>query len=198
MKPNSSLIIDQLIALNAMTDVELQALPTSEVVAFLTVVGGVAGQPSAGDPNFAIVSAAYTRLSSEVDARRQMTGLVFGDDSVGSDAGSRFLNPGYGNNSTSPTAAISITAPRGGTLRNLFVRHHAFTNNANKVTYTVQVNGVDTALVATLPVSAVATASNVVDTTRVAQGDRITIKVTKSGSIGGNSSLKAVASVEIS
>ena len=197
MKPDKSIIINQLVALNAMTDVELQALPTSEIVAFLTVVGGVAGQPSVGDPNYTVISTAYARLAAEVDARRQMTGIVFGDDSVGSDASPRFLNPGYGNNSTSPMAAISITAPRGGTLRNLFVRHHAFTANANTVTYTVQVNGVDTALAVTLGVNAVATASNVANAIRIAQGDRITIKVTKSGSIGGSSNLKAVASMEI-
>ena len=69
MKPTSSVIIDQLTALNALTDDELQALPTSEIFAFLAVVGGIAGQPAVGDPSYAIINTAYTRFAAELDAR---------------------------------------------------------------------------------------------------------------------------------
>ena len=197
MKPTSNIIIDQLTAQNALTDTEIKALPTSEIFAFLSVVGGIAGAPNVADPNYATVNTAYTRLAAELDARIfAPTGFVFGNDNVGSDAGIRFLDPGYGNNSTSPTTAISIIAPRGGKLRNLFVRHHATTTSANSVTYTVQVNGIDTTLTVTLAANAVATVSNVSNVIVVAQGDRITVKVAKSGAIGAGN-LKAVASMEI-
>ena len=197
MKPTRNIIIAQLTAQNALTDAEIKALPTSEIFAFLSVVGGIAGSPNETDPNYATVNTAYTRLAAELDARVfAPTGFVFGNDNVGSDAGVRFLDPGYGNNSTSPTNAISIIAPRGGKLRNLFVRHHAATSSANTVTYTVQVNGVDTTLIVTLAANVISTMSNVSNVIAVAQGDRITLKVTKSGPIS-NGTVKAVASMEI-
>ena len=172
----------------AVTLAEIAALSHGELLAWLAVSAML------GDTADAV--AVFTKLSNEADVRRQLTGFVFGNDSVGSDPSARFLDPGYGNNSTAPTVGISIIVPRGGTLRNLFVRHHAATSSANTVTYTVQVNGVDTALVATLAANVVATASNTVDTIVVAQGDRITVKVTKSGTVGAGS-LKAVASMEV-
>lgn len=178
----------RLAQLAAMTPAEISALSHGELLVWLVV--------SAMQGDSADVQAAFNKLSNEADVRRQLTGLMFGNDSVGSDASARFLDPGYGNNSTSPTAGISIIAPRGGTLRNLFVRHHSATGSSNTVTYTVQVNGVDTPIVATLAANAVATVGNVANTVAVAQGDRITVKVTKSAAIGAGS-LKVVASMEI-
>lgn len=172
----------------AMTPAEVAALSHGELLVWLML--------SAMLPDSAQVQAAFAKLSNEADVRRQLTGLVFGDDNVGSDAGARYLNPGYGNNSTSPTSAISVIAPRAGILRNLFVRHHSAAVSANTVTYTVQINGVDTTLSTTLAANAIATASDVVRTVSIAQGDRVTVKVTKSGSIGSGG-LKAVASMEI-
>lgn len=69
-KPTDTIIIDQLVTQNALTDEELQALPTSEIVAFLAVVGGLAGRPTdVDDPNYAIVNKAYDRFAAEIDAR---------------------------------------------------------------------------------------------------------------------------------
>lgn len=186
-KPSTN-FAGRLAEIAAMTPVEIAALSHGELLAWLAV--------SAMLGNTADAVAVFTKLSTEADVRRQLTGLVFGNDSVGSDPSARFLDPGYGTNSTAPTVGISIIVPRAGTLRNLFVRHHAATSSANTVTYTVQLNGVDTLLIAILAANAVATAGNIVDTIAVAQGDRITVKVTKSGSIGAGA-LKAVASMEI-
>ena len=189
-KPDANFAV-RLAEIAAMTPAQVSALSHGELLVWLML--------SSMLPNSVEVQSAYTKLSTEADVRRQLTGLVFGDDSVGSDVTPRFLNPGYGNSSTAPTTAISITAPRAGTLRNLFVRHHSATSSASMVTYTVQVNGVDTTVTAALAANAVATASNTVNTIVVAQGDRITVKVTKSGVIGGGGGggLKAVASMEI-
>lgn len=172
----------------AMTPAEISALTHGELLVWLMLSAMLGELPN--------VQAAFAKLSNEADVRRQLTGLVFGNDSVGSDASARFLDPGYGNNSTAPTVGISIIAPRGGTLRNLFVRHHSATSSSNTVTYTVQVNGVDTAIVATLAANVAATVGNVINTVVVAQGDRVTVKITKSGAISGGG-LKAVASMEI-
>ena len=187
-KPTAANFAARLAEIGAMTPAEIAALPHGELLVWYAVSAMLGDLPDA--------ATAFAKLSVEADDRRQLTGLVFGNDSVGSDPGTRFLDPGYGNNSTSPTAGISVIAPRGGTLRNLFVRHHSATSSSNTVTYTVQVNGVDTPIVATLAANAVSTAGNVSNTVVVAQGDRITVKVTKSGVIGAGS-IKAVASMEI-
>lgn len=187
-KPTAANFAARLEQIAAMTPAEIAALSHGELLVWFALSAMLDGLPSA--------QTAFAKLSSEADVRRQLTSLVFGNDNVGSDASPRFLDPGYGNNSTSPTVPISIIAPRGGTLKNFFVRHHSSTSSANTVTYTVQVNGVDTAITVTLAANAVATAGNIGSVILVAQGDRIMIKVTKSGAIGAGT-LKAVASMEI-
>lgn len=189
MKPTFANFAARITQIAVMTPTEIAALSHGELLVWLALSTMLGDSPN--------VPAAFAKLSGEADLRRQLTGLVFGNDSVGIDAVNRFLDPGYGNNSTAPTAAISVITPRAGTLRNLFVRHHSSTVSANTVTYTAQVNGVDTAIAVTLAANAVTTVGNVVNTVVVAQGDRITIKVTKSGVIGAGG-LKAVASMEIS
>ena len=186
-KPTAANFTARLGQISMMSPAEIAALPHGELLVWL-MLSAMLDVPEA--------QTVFVKLSTEADVRRQLTVLVFGNDNVGSDAGSRFLDPGYGNNSTSPNAALSIIATRGGTLRNLFVRHHSTTSSSNTVTYTVQVNGADTAITVTLAANAVATAGNVANTILITQGDRITIKVTKSGAIGAGS-LKAVASMEI-
>lgn len=186
-KPNINFSL-KISEIAAMAPTQVAALPHGELLVWLMV--------SAMLPDSPEVQVAFAKLSNEADLRRQLTGLVFGNESVGSDATVRYLDPGYGNSSTSATAAISVISPRAGTLRNMFVRHHGLTNSPNTVTYTVQINGVDTTLTTALAANSAGVASNVVNTVAVAQGDRITIKVTKSGSIGAGS-LKVVASMEI-
>lgn len=172
----------------AMNPAQVASLPHGELLVWLMVSAMLGNSPD--------VQAAFTKLSNEADLRRQLTGLVFGNESVGSDTAARFLDPGYGAGATSTTAAISVISPRAGTLRNLFVRHHGATTSANIVTYTAQINGVDTQLKVSLAANSGGTMSDVVNTVAVAQGDRITIKVTKSASIG-TGALKVVASMEV-
>lgn len=172
----------------AMTPDEINALPPSEAQVWLALISILPDSP--------VVQAAFAKLTGDADTRNART-LLFGNDSVGADVNARFLDPGYGNNSTAPTSGISSAAPRAGTLRNLFVQHHAALASPNTVRYTVQVNGVDTPITAVLAVNAIGSTSDVAHTHAVARGDRITIKVTKSGPVSGGS-LKAVANVEIS
>ena len=187
-KPTAANFNTRLEQIAAMTPGEIAALPHGELLVWYAV--------SAMLGDSLVAQGAFAKLSDEADLRKQLSSLVFGNDNVGSDAGTRFLDPGYGNNSTSPTASISITAARSGTLRNFFVRHHSATSSSNTVTYIVQVNGVDTPITVTLAANAVTTVGDVVNTRIVAQGDRITVKVTKSGPVPtGN--LKAVANMEI-
>ena len=187
-KPTTANFNGRLEQIAAMSPAEISALSHGELFVWFAVSAMLGDSLIAQD--------AFAKLSAEADARRQLTGLVFGNDNVGSDAGTRFLDPGYGNNSIAPTAPVSIIAPRGGVLRNLFVRHHVSTSSAQTVTYTAQVNGVDTPIAVTLVANAVATVGNIVNTILVAQGDRITMKVTKSAAIGAGG-VKAVASMEI-
>ena len=89
-----------------------------------------------------------------------------------------------------------MVMPRAGTLQNLFVRHNASAGNGVPVTYTVFVNGVATPLAVTVPTMFVGEVGDTVDSVVVAQGDRVTIEISKPGSIGGGG-VKAVATLEL-
>lgn len=123
--------------------------------------------------------------------------LGFGGGSIGSPADTRFLDPWYGdNNGVAMTTLIEMPAPRAGTLQNLFVRHNAGPGNANLVAYTVLVNGVATAITASLAANAVAQASDLVNSVAIVQGDRIALRATKAAAIG-NGKLDVVATLEL-
>jgi hypothetical protein len=115
---------------------------------------------------------------------------------IQSTADTRFLDPGFGDNGTAPTVANELVAPRSGTLRNFFIRHNTGAGNGNNVVYTVQINGVDTTITATLATGAVGQASDLVHSAAVVQGQRITVKAVKAASIGGGG-VNAIASMEL-
>jgi hypothetical protein len=127
--------------------------------------------------------------------------LLFGDGNIGGGTASppaapHFLDPGYSGSATAPTTEVKMVVPYAGTLRNLFIKHNAPTGATTEtLTYTVRVNGADTALVVTLGPDD-AEASNTVDSVAVAQGDDVSIKIGRSASIGtGN--IEAVATLEL-
>lgn len=91
----------------------------------------------------------------------------------------KFLGPWTGD-SAEATGFVRFRATRAGVLRNL--RVEAVTSpGANNITFTVRINGVDSALVVVLTGSTVG--SNVADAPAVAAGDLITIKAVASAGI---------------
>lgn len=91
-----------------------------------------------------------------------------------------------------------IPLPRGGTLRNFFVRHNAAVGNGTAVTYTVLKNGVATAIAVSLATGAIAQASDLVDTVAVVAGDRVSISADKPAALGaGGGDLEVEASLEL-
>lgn len=118
--------------------------------------------------------------------------LAFGNNSIGSPAGTRFLDQ-WSNTGTAGTAETApIVAPRSGTLKNMIARHEAAVGNGNTIVYTVRVNGVDTLLTVTLASGAIGQVSNLVNTVAVAQGDRITLKAVKALVIANGSVIPSV------
>jgi hypothetical protein len=85
---------------------------------------------------------------------------------------------------------------RAGTLQNFFVHHNTANGNGGTVVYTVMVNGAATAITATLATGAVGTASDVANTVAVAQGDLVSIRVTKAANVtNGNVDVTAMLEV---
>jgi hypothetical protein len=110
--------------------------------------------------------------------------LVFGANDVAATATDRFLFPTYVE-LQAPTTVREMSATRDGVLRNLFVRCRiAGTNAGSVITYTVQINGLNSALAVPLDVS-ILTGSNTADLVSVAAGDRIGVIATK-GVINGS------------
>lgn len=94
----------------------------------------------------------------------------------------RFMSPGWINAVAATTNTYQVRCTRAGTLRNLYVYSNTAGTGVNAINYTVQINGVDTGIIA----SGLPSVQSIQDTTHVAAinaGDRISIKVSKAGSI---------------
>jgi len=108
--------------------------------------------------------------------------IYFGASSVTGSTTTRYLYPCF-DSSIAQTIEIGVRVTRNGTLQNLFIVQNNPAGNGNSIVYTVRINGVDTLLVVTIA-SNVQNGSNIVDTVIVLAGDRVSIKVTKSLTIG--------------
>ena len=108
---------------------------------------------------------------------------VFGAASVAIAADTRYLP--RGTTATAPTTSdFAFRVSRAGTARNLRVRHNAAAGNGQNITYTLRVNGLDTALTCTLATGAVGDANDLVNSVAVAAGDLIELVAVKGASIG--------------
>jgi len=120
--------------------------------------------------------------------------VEFGADSVGSSPTDRYLYAGYAER-LAEVVPHFWTAPRAGTLQNLYVRHNKLGGNANTITYRVRVNTVATVLIVTLAANATV-AFNTTDTVAVAAGDRIDLQVVKTINVG-SSPRNVIATMEV-
>lgn len=107
--------------------------------------------------------------------------IVFGTDSTTTVATAVYMAPGY--IAASPATEIQIPVGRAGRLRNLSIRITGAGTDAGLVTYTVRVNGADTAIVATNQNNAASpvTITDLTNSVNVVAGDLISIQITKAG-----------------
>jgi len=110
--------------------------------------------------------------------------LVWATNNISSGADTRVIPAGYDNAAINTQTPKGYNAPRAGTFRNLFVRYNTANGNGASADYTLRVNGVLTALTVSLATGAIGSASNLVSSVAVAQGDLIEMVVTKAVSIG--------------
>lgn len=126
--------------------------------------------------------------------------LGWGVGILGGPAGTDYLWPWYdqdeqdvGGEQGKP---IEIVAPRAGTIRSLFARHNTANGNGAAVAYTLFVNGVATALAASLATGAIGQASDLVDSVVVAQGDLLSVRAVKAAPIDvGDPELRATVTM---
>jgi hypothetical protein len=127
--------------------------------------------------------------------------LMFGQESIGGGGGAPsavFLDPGFVRGPSADATERAELAPRAATIRNMHARHNTAAG-AGSVTYTLRVNGVDTAVViAGLATSAIGNASNLVNTVAVNQGDAISVKAQRSGGSTGSGLVNVVVTFELS
>lgn len=109
--------------------------------------------------------------------------LTWGNMSVSSTTTTRFLTPGYDGSNQAQTSPIQFRVPCLGTLQNLYVRQNVAGGNAQLITYTVRVNGIATAITASVAANG-ADGNDTTHTVTVSQGDLIDIQVTKAASVG--------------
>lgn len=147
------------------TDAQIQALTAVPVAVGLALAQGASSALARAD-----------HVHSDV-----FPVLLWGNDSVSASTTTRYLTPGY-DDVLAPIAVVQIRVPRGGTLRNLRVRHNTPNGNGNVIVYTVRINSVATAVTVSLA-STSADGSDVTNTAAVAAGDLVDIEVTKAASV---------------
>lgn len=108
--------------------------------------------------------------------------LFFGCDNVTATTTTRYLPYGY-SVASAPTNVLQYRIAKGGTLRNMRVRHNTPLGNGEPIVYTLRVNGAPTALAVSIP-STDTDAENVVDSVVVAAGDLVDVEVTKANGVG--------------
>jgi hypothetical protein len=116
--------------------------------------------------------------------------LFWGCQTIPASGAPRYLAPGRIDGS--PSLANSdaqnpyrMPLPRGGILRNLFVRHNR-NGGAGTATYVVHVDGVATAITVALSTNAIGQGSDLVNSVAVVQGQTVGIAETISGGPGGS------------
>lgn len=109
------------------------------------------------------------------------TPMIWGDNSIGSSADTRYLTPGY-DGGAAPLTPIYFASPVDGVIRNLTVVHNITGTSPNNIDYSLYVNGVATALTVSLASNA-STASNMSVDISVSASDLITIEADKGSSI---------------
>jgi hypothetical protein len=123
-----------------------------------------------------------------VTASGNVTGIfIWGNSSITTAANVRYLTPGFGH-ATTQASPIGVRMPRDGAIRNMYVRHNVLGGSTNTIRYTVEKNGVASALTLDLA-SNVADASETSTTVAVTAGDLVSLKTEKPlGSLGGGGS----------
>ncbi len=124
------------------------------------------------------------------------TGILFwGVNNIGAASDTRFIPPG--NSGIAPLLDIfQLPIPQAGTVKNLFVRHNSNKGNGNSAVYTILKNGVATAITAALATGAVGQSSDLVNTVAIAQGDRLSLQVSKAAVVA-DGAVDLTASLEI-
>jgi hypothetical protein len=132
---------------------------------------------------------------SAVPAPDNAAQVVWACNNIGPGADNRVMPVGYDNGLISTAPIRGYMAPRAGTFRNLFVRYNAAAGNGSPAVFTLRVNGVATSLSVSRATGTIGSASNLVNTVAVAQGDLIEMTVGKGASIA-NGILEVFVSAE--
>lgn len=162
----------------------------------LTTINNIIYDNSLLSSSFMTLSSSFQNLSSSVS---QLTGsinsqiLFWGNNSVGATTVTRYLTPGYSDNTADPSA-ISYILPRNGKLKNFYVKMEPH-GNGNNIVFTLRKNELPTLLSITIS-STTQSNSNLVNEVNCLIGDIIDIEVTKPLSIGATPN-KIIATMEI-
>lgn len=107
--------------------------------------------------------------------------LSFGDYTLSVTAVTQYLYPNVLDSGLAHTTEVFMSAPRAGTIRNLHIRAVAGTGAAT-ITFTLRKEAAGTALTVGMSNTAT-TAADTSNSFTVAQGERLSLEVTKSGSV---------------
>ena len=121
--------------------------------------------------------------------------ILFGAGDLSNTATARYLFPSYVDD-LAQTDVITWRVPRNATIKNMRVRIEVPAGTSTTaLTFTFQVNGVNTALAVTMAANA-ADGSNLANSVVLSAGDRVSVEVTKAGTITGTKPYDITVSFE--
>lgn len=132
---------------------------------------------------FYVDSQGAIRQITGAPAASEASPIAWGEDNVNTANDTRYMCTGYGPASGAVTTVLEFLVPRDGTFKNLMFLYNANGTGAQSITYTLMVDGVASALTATATNTAPATVTADV---AVTSGQRIGLRVTKSGVLGSS------------
>jgi len=128
-------------------------------------------------------SSLYTNIGlalNDVDwaSMRENSTLIWSAKNMSPSTTINFLLPGAQDiPATTALNDVKLTIPRGGILKNFFVRHNLPAGNGNDIIYTVMVNAVATSISSTIPSNLNGFGEqDIINTVSVGQGDEIAIR----------------------
>lgn len=119
--------------------------------------------------------------------------LHFGAERLGTSPTTRYLYPGYAG-SLAEIVFHEIVSPRAGTLRNLEIIHNVPGGGLTVITYTVEVQGVSSALAVGMAANA-SFGANSTNTASVSKGDRIRVAVTRAANVSSPRNVHATMEI---
>ena len=147
----------------------------------------VGGDPTGPGGGCATSVGGSPRVPPTPPMEDEMAIVGFGNNSIGTASGIRWMEPWYSDSlaPSPPPPSAKITMVASGTIDRLYIDHANPGGNGNNIVYTLYVNTAPVALVVTAASTSTG-GSDLANSVAVVPGDEVELQISKAASIGSN------------